>query len=306
MSCKKIVILGTASQVPSINRNHVGLFLRWEKEDILFDPGEGTQRQLLKFKVPLSKIKKIIISHFHGDHCLGLPGVIQRLSLNQVKHPVEIIYPKAGEKFLKNLINAAVFHNNLDIIYHPIKEEGPIKCEGEIIITAYRLEHSIETFGYRICDPIKWNIIPSRLPSGVKKEAIGDLKKNGFIEFEGKKIFLKDVAIPKMRQVFGYLMDTKICEGAYKIANHAEVLVCESTYLSSEEHLALNYKHLTASQAAEIAAKSNAKQLVLTHFSQRYTTYQLFEEEAKKIHPTTIAASDGMEIKFPRIKRELK
>ncbi len=101
MGQKKLVVLGTASQVPSTFRNHVGLFLRWDKEDFLFDPGEGTQRQIIKFKVPINRIKKIFISHFHGDHCLGLPGIIQRLSLNQIKHPVEIIYPKEGEIFFK-------------------------------------------------------------------------------------------------------------------------------------------------------------------------------------------------------------
>ena len=301
---KKIIILGTASQVPSRQRNHVGLFLRWDTEDLLFDPGEGTQRQLIRFKVPVNKIRKIFISHFHGDHCLGLPGIIQRLSLNQVKHPVEIIYPKTGEKFLKNLINCAVFHNNLKIIYHPIEEQGDIKTNSDIKIQAYLLKHGIETFGYRITDPITWNIVPSKLPKGLRKEALGELKKRGVIDFQGRKIFLHEVAVPKKRQIFGYCMDTKLCENAYKIAKDADIFVCESTYLSKEESLASNYNHLTATQAGEIASKSNSKQLILTHFSQRYSKNDLFEEEAKKIHPTTIAAYDGMEIVFPQVKRQ--
>ncbi len=305
MDKKKVVVLGTASQVPSTKRNHVGLFLRWEKEDILFDPGEGTQRQLISFKVPINRIKKIIISHFHGDHCLGLPGVIQRLSLNQIQHPVELIYPKEGEIFLKNLINAAIFHNNLEIIYRPIHEEGQVKTQGDILIYAYRLNHGVDTYGFRILDPVKWNIIPDKLPPELPKRYIGELKKNGTIEFKGKKILLKDVATPKKRQIFSYCMDTKICENAFKIARDADILVCEATYLSSEKELAESYNHLTAEQAALIAQKSHVDKLILTHFSQRYKNHLLFEQEAKKIHPNTIAAVDGMEIEFSKVKRNI-
>ncbi|WP_461833014.1 ribonuclease Z [Desulfothermus sp.] len=305
MGQKKIVVLGTASQVPTTFRNHVGLFLRWENEDFLFDPGEGTQRQLIRFKVPINRIKKIFISHFHGDHCLGLPGIIQRLSLNQIKHPVEIIYPKQGEVFVKNLINAAVFHNNLELIFCPIDNDGKITVSGDVLIHAYKLDHGIDCFGFRISDPPKWNIIPSKLPKDLPKEAIGELKDRGMIEFKGQRIFLQQVAVPKKTQIFSYVMDTRICDSAYKIADSADILVCESTYLSTEIKLAESYKHLTARQAAEIAKKSKAKKLILTHFSQRYNIPEVFEQEAKNIFKNTIAAIDGMEVKFEIIKRSV-
>jgi len=305
MAQKKIVVLGTASQVPTTFRNHVGLFLRWENEDFLFDPGEGTQRQIIRFKVPINRIKKIFISHFHGDHCLGLPGIIQRLSLNQINHPVEIIYPKEGELFLRNLINAAIFHNNLELIFCPIEHDGKISVSGEVLIEAYKLDHGIDCYGFRISDPLKWNVIPSKLPKDLPKEAIGELKNRGMIEFKGQKVFLQQVAVPKKRQIFSYIMDTRICNSAYKIADSADILVCESTYLSTETKLAENYKHLTAMQAAEIAKKSKVKKLILTHFSQRYNTTEVFEQEAQKIFKNTIAARDGMEIEFEAIRRNI-
>lgn len=305
MGTKKIIVLGTASQVPSTNRNHIAVFIRWDEEDILIDPGEGTQRQMIRFGVPINKIKKILITHFHGDHCLGLPGVIQRLSLNKVKHPIEIFYPKQGEVFLHNLINSAIFHNNLELIFKPIEDDGEIPCNGQIKIHAFKLDHGVETFGYKISDPTRWNIIPTKLPIDFKKELIGELKKNKFIEYKGQKIYLHEVAVSKKSQVIGYCLDTKVCENAYKIAKDVDILICESTYLSQDEELALNYKHLTATQAATIAKDANANKLILLHYSQRYPNHQLFEEEAKKIHENVSAAFDGMEIDLPHIKREI-
>ena len=125
------------------------------------------------------------------------------------------------------------------------------------------------------------------------------------IEFKGQRIFLQQVAVPKKRQIFSYVMDTRICDSAYKIADSADILVCESTYLSTETKLAENYKHLTARQAAEIAKKSKAKKLILTHFSQRYNISEVFEQEAKNIFKNTIAAIDGMEVEFEIIKRSV-
>lgn len=305
MSTKKIVVLGTASQVPSTNRNHISVFIRWEEEDILIDPGEGTQRQLIRFGVPLNRIGKILISHFHGDHCLGLPGVIQRLSLNQVKHPIEIIYPEKGDVYLHNLINSAVFHNNLQLIFTPVKDDGEVKTNTSTKISAYRLEHGVETFGYRIYNEIQWNIIPSKLPKDFPKQLIGELKKNKVVEFNGKKILIHQVAVPKKNQVVGYCLDTRICENAYKIAHQADVFICESTYLSQDEDLATSYKHLTSRQAATIAKEAKAQKLILLHYSQRYQNHLLFEQEAKEIHKDVIAAVDGLEVVLPKVKREI-
>ena len=126
MSSRRFIALGTASQVPTRERNHNGYFLRWDAEGFLFDPGEGTQRQMIFADVSASSITKIFITHFHGDHCLGLAGVLQRLSLDQVPQTVQIFYPASGEKYLDNLANASIYYNVARTEKVPVNQEGII------------------------------------------------------------------------------------------------------------------------------------------------------------------------------------
>ncbi len=305
MATRSIVTLGTSSQVPKKNRNHIGLFLRWDKEDILFDPGEGTQRQMITFGVPLNRIKKIFITHFHGDHCLGLPGIIQRLSLHQISHPVDIIFPKSGENHLKSLLSSAIFHNRVNLRFIPVEKSGEIELEGDIRAWAMRLEHGVDTFGYKIADKKQWNILPHRLPEKMDKKLIPLLKERGWIEFNGKKIFLQEVAVEKEGQSFAFCMDTKYCDSALELAKDTTVLACESTYLDEDRSLAQKYLHLTAKEAAHIASVSNTHLLILMHFSQRYTQIFPFEKEAREVFPNSVAAHDGMKMELPPIKRKL-
>src|SRR2546421_113610 len=132
MSAKTFFALGTASQVPTRERNHNGYFVRWDKQGFLFDPGEGTQRQMIFAGVSASEITKIFITHFHGDHCLGLPGVLQRLSLDKVSHEVEVFYPASGKRYVENLRNSSIYYNTVSIIEHPISEAGTIYEDQEI------------------------------------------------------------------------------------------------------------------------------------------------------------------------------
>ena len=116
MSSRRFIALGTASQVPTRERNHNGYLVRWDEQGFLFDPGEGTQRQMIFAGVSATEITKIFITHFHGDHCLGLPGILQRLSLDKITHTVEIYYPRYGQKFIDNLRNASIYHNTAAIV----------------------------------------------------------------------------------------------------------------------------------------------------------------------------------------------
>ena len=120
MSIREAVFLGTASQVPTRTRNHNAVFLFWDDLGILFDPGEGTQRQMVRAGLPASRITHIAVTHFHGDHCLGLPGIIQRLSLDGVEHPVEVIYPRSGQVYLERLRHASIFYDGATIVPRPV------------------------------------------------------------------------------------------------------------------------------------------------------------------------------------------
>src|SRR5438046_8562906 len=116
MAAREVILLGTSSQVPTRARNHNALFLRWDEYGILFDPGEGTQRQMIRAGLTATQITHIAITHFHGDHCLGLAGIIQRLSLDRVTHPVEVIYPQSGQVFFERLRHASSFYEVATLI----------------------------------------------------------------------------------------------------------------------------------------------------------------------------------------------
>lgn len=301
MSAHTFIALGTASQVPTRERNHNGYFIRWDTEGFLLDPGEGTQRQMTFAGISASQITKIFITHFHGDHCLGLAGVLQRLSLDRVLHEVEIYYPKYGQKFVENLRNSSVYHNVAKIVEKPFFDEGVIFQDDKLKIETLKLDHSVESWGYRFRENDSVTMQTEKLKEfGIFGRDIGKIKSEGQIEIDGKTILLDRVSIFKKGLSAAFVMDTRLCDAAYRLAENVDMLICESTYLSAETAEAEKNAHLTAKQAAEIAEKAGAGKLVLTHFSQRYLSVREFEEEAKTIHPDTVAARDGSEIKILR------
>ncbi|MFP4630303.1 MAG: MBL fold metallo-hydrolase [Desulfohalobiaceae bacterium] len=305
MSDKLLTVLGTASQVPTKKRNHIGCFLQWKGSFFLFDPGEGTQRQLLLYDLPYSRISKIFISHFHGDHCLGLPGVIQRLSLAAVEQELEIYYPASGQRFVRNLLGCASFHNRLRIKEIPVQESGLICSQEGLQIQARQLSHTLESWGYRVQEPDAWTVQPGLLPQGLTGRLVGRLKQEGSLEFAGRVVRLQDVAVHKPGYSLAYVLDTRYCQAALDLALEADMLVTESTYLESELQLAENYGHLTAAQAARLAREAKVSRLVLLHFSQRYHSLAGFREEAEALHPDLVVARDGEQVALPARRRDL-
>lgn len=303
MSQRRFIALGTASQVPTRSRNHNGYFLRWDQEGFLFDPGEGTQRQMIHSGVAAPDITKIFITHFHGDHCLGLAGVLQRLSLDRIPHTVQIFYPKSGQKFLDNLKNASIYHQTATIEEHPISKAGIIFEDKNLTIETQKLKHSAESWGYKIAEKDSVTMLPEKLKEfKIERENIGKLQRNGLIEIDGKTLNLKDFSVGKKGQSFAFVMDTRVCDNAYKLAKEVDLLVIESTYLKTETEEAIAHGHLTATQAAEIARDSNVNKLVLTHFSQRYPRIKDFLNEAKEIHSKVVAVKDGDFVDLPKRK----
>ena len=294
MSARVFIALGTASQVPTRERNHNGYFIRWDNHGFLLDPGEGTQRQMIFAGVSASQITKIFITHFHGDHCLGLAGILQRLSLDKVQHTVKLFYPKSGQQYVENLKNASIFHNVATIEDFPIDEEGVIFETDDYYIETRKLSHTVECWGYRFVEKDTFKMLPENLDNlGVKGKNIAILKREGSIEIDGKTIKVEDCGIFKKGQTFAFVMDTRSCQNAFALAKDVDLLVCESTYLKSETKEADAHGHLTAEKAAKIAKNSGAKLLALTHYSQRYLHRKDFLKEAKKVHENTIAMKDG-------------
>jgi ribonuclease Z len=278
---RELVVLGTGSQVASRERSQNGYFLRWDSEGFLFDPGEGTQRQMLYAGVAAGAITRLCVTHFHGDHCLGVPGVIQRLSLDNVQHPVHAHYPESGQEYFTRLRYAASFFERATVLEEPIEEGGLLAVGSFGQLWTRRLEHPIESFGYQLIEPDGRRMLPDRLAQyGVTGPAVSRLQQAGSLVVDGRTVTVEQVSEPRPGQRFAFVMDTRLCEGVFQLADQADLLVIESTYLSSEGELARNFGHLTARQAARVAEECGVRKLVLTHFSQRYTDPTRFHEEA--------------------------
>lgn len=302
MSQRELVILGTASQVPTKQRNHNGYLLRWDGEGMLFDPGEGTQRQMIHAGVSATDITRIGITHFHGDHSLGLAGVVQRISLDRVPHPVDVYYPASGEQFYQRLCHSTAYHQTGELRPHPIAEPGPLEAPAApFTLRTERLSHPVEAFGYRLTEPDGRRILPERLRElGLAGPVVGRLQRDGRVEKDGRVITLDEVSEPRRGQSFAFVMDTRLCDGVHELARGVDMLVIEATFLDADGHLATEFGHLTAGEAGLVAARAGARTLVLTHFSQRYRTLDDHLEEARTYFDGEIVvAEDLMRIPLP-------
>jgi len=302
VSVRELVVLGTGSQVPTRNRNHNGYLLRWDDLGLLFDPGEGTQRQLQFAGVPASAISRLCLTHFHGDHCLGVPGIVQRLSLDAVTHPVYAHYPASGRVFFERLRYASLFHEVARLIEEPIQREGTIARGSFGELNVKRLDHPVESFGYQLVEPAGRRMLPELLARfGITGPEIGRLQREGSLRVGPRSVSVRQVSVHRDGQRFAFVMDTRLCDGVYALAENADLLVIESTFLSTESALAARYGHLTAAQAGQVAAESRVRKLVLTHFSQRYDDLERFREEAgEKFDGEIVVAEDLARVPVPK------
>jgi ribonuclease Z len=299
---RELVVLGTASQAPTRYRNHNGYFLRWDDEGILFDPGEGTQRQMLLASVRSSSITRICITHFHGDHSLGLPGVVQRLSLDEVDHPVTLYYPASGTPYVERLLHASVFEERITLQLRPVAEPGAVEAGPPFALEAARLDHEPETMGWRLAEPAGRTMLPDRLAEmGVHGPDVGRLMREGRLSVTGRPepVHLEDVSVERPGQVVAFVMDTGLCDAAFALAEGADLLVCEATFAEEDADLARRFRHLTAAQAGRIAAESGARRLVITHFSQRYPDAGVLAEEAGAVFADVVCAEDLLRVAVP-------
>ena len=307
MASRELVILGTASQAPTRARNHNGYLLRWDGQGLLFDPGEGTQRQMLLAGVRASEITRICVTHFHGDHCLGLPGVLQRISLDRVAHDIVCHYPAGGQEFFSRLRHAAYFHDLATVREHPVTADaGPAMLAGtaDWQLTAWPLSHRVPTVGYQLAEPDGRRMRPDRLAAlGISGPDVGRLAREGGLDVAGQRVSLEEVSEPRSGQRFAFIMDTRLCEDAFALAEGADLVVCEATFLDADAELAPAYGHLTARQAGQIAAECGVRTLVLSHFSQRYAHQdpRRFADEAGAVFGGEIVvAADLDRVPVPR------
>jgi ribonuclease Z len=328
MADRELVIFGTASQAPTRTRNHNGYLLRWDGAGLLFDPGEGTQRQMLLAGARASEITRICVSHFHGDHCLGLPGVLQRIGLDRVAHEVVCHYPAEGQEYFGHLRHAAYYHDVGAIREQPVGPEVTVLADpgladpgwaepgraepgraepGGFRLTARPLSHRVPTVGYQLAEPDGRRMLPERLAAlEISGREVGRLAREGRLDVAGRTVSLDEVSEPRPGQRFAFIMDTRLCDNAFALAERADLIVCEATFLDDDAELAPAYGHLTARQAGQIAAESGVRTLVLSHFSQRYAHQDpgRFADEAGAVFGGEIVvAADLDRIPVPRRRR---
>jgi ribonuclease Z len=248
--------------------------------------------------IKITRVTKILISHWHGDHVLGLPGLIQTLGASEYSEVLEIYGPVGTKERFKAMFDAFVFDRRLDMKIEEVKE-GIFFQNKNFSLEAFELEHKVKTFGFRFVEEDRRRIDVK----AVKKLGIppgpllGKLQDNKVVTFKGKKISPKDTTYTVEGKKIAYIADTVLCNNCYKLAKDADVLVCESTYASNLLSKAEEYYHMTSKQAALIASKANAEKLILTHFSNRYKNTQELEEDARNVFDNTLCAYDLMKVK---------
>jgi ribonuclease Z len=278
---RELVVLGTASQAPTRRRNHNGYLLRWDEDVLLFDPGEGTQRQLVLAGLSAAAIDRICLTHAHGDHTLGLPGVLARRELDLAGNPaapVVVHYPAAATPDVAVLRRAGAPRGPLPAVESPVAVTAtgpdgliPVASTPRWTLSAAPLDHSVPAVGYRLVERAGRTMLPERLErAGVAGPAVGELIAVGALHVGGRLVRLEDVSRPRPGQVFALIMDTRQTPAVLALARGADLAVIESTFLDEDAALAEEYGHLTAGQTGRLARLAGVRQLVLTHFSRRY------------------------------------
>ncbi|GGS47130.1 ribonuclease Z [Planobispora rosea] len=305
MSLRELVVLGTSSAVPTRHRNHNGYLLLWDGQGFLFDPGEGTQRQMTRAGVGSHDITWICVTHFHGDHCLGVPGIVQRIARDGVAHPVQAAYPASGETFWRRLRHASAFADTRVIAERPVSGEVATFDAGPVTLTARPLSHPVEAYGYRLDEPDGRRMLPERLRErGIAGPLVGELQRAGTVTApDGSTVRLEECSEPRPGQSAAFIMDTRLCDGVFALAEGVDLLVIESTFLAEETSLAMDYGHLTAAHAGRVAAESGARRLVLTHISERYgigDEPRFVEEAGRFFDGDIVLAQDLARVPVPR------
>ncbi|WP_433333783.1 ribonuclease Z [Spirillospora sp. CA-294931] len=306
MSVRDLVVLGSASAVPTKSRNHNGYFLRWDGHGLLFDPGEGTQRQMALAGVTASDLTWICVTHFHGDHCLGVPGIVQRIARDGVQHRVNAVFPASGRDYWERLRHATAFRDTEVIDERPVSGDRMALDTGDAPFTlmARRLSHPVEAYGYRLEEPDGLTMLPGELAArGVHGPMVRRLRDEGRVTLpDGTTVALDECSVRRPGQKLAFVMDTRLCDGVTELAEGVDMLVIESTFLDSETAHAQEYGHLTAGQAGKVAAEAGVRRLVLTHFSERYRLEdepRFLEEAAAAFHGDIVLAHDFDRVPMP-------
>ena len=293
----EIIFLGTSCMQPTKERNHPSFLLKYKTENILFDCGENVQRQMRITGIKPAKITRLLISHWHGDHVFGIPGLINSMGSDQYAKKLNIYGPKGSEKYFNHMLKSFA---GSGVIENEVKEvtSGKFYENDDFMLIAEKLKHSAECIGFSFIEKDKRRVNTLKAEkSGLSGPILGELQKGKTVTFKGKKIKPDDVTYLVQGKKISYIADTLPCNGANKLAENADLVISEGTHLSDIGEKTKKYMHLTVKDAALIASENGAKKLVITHISPRYKSISEIVEEARTYFDETIVAEDFMRIR---------
>lgn|SRR3989344_674742 len=298
----RLTFLGTSSMLPTRERNHSSILLQYLNEGIMIDCGEGTQKQLRIANIPPTKITKLLITHFHGDHVLGIPGLLHCLVADNYQKKLEIYGPIGTKKYIDYMMKGISFKEfkRLNYSITELSSSRVFYKDKNFSLKCGKANHNIPTLTYSFIENYKRKINLKYIAKfGLKTHPLlGQLQKGKDISYNGHKIKAKDATIIKKGRKITVILDTAVSSSLSSFAKDSDLLVCESTWAEDMERFTEKRKHLTSKQAAQIAKKAKAKKLILTHFSQRYKNLEELLKEAKKVFKNTELAKDFMKIEI--------
>ncbi len=302
-STMKITFLGTSGCIPTEKRGLSAIHLDYLGEQMLFDCGEGTQRQMRTAGLNFMNLDNIYITHLHADHFLGLGGMMQSMDFLERERPLTIHGPTGTEDAVEKLLTIGTF--KMDHLTVKVNEvaEGLVFRGTRYTITAANTEHTRASLAYCfIEDPHQKFQKQTALDLGVPEGRLfSQLQRGEQIEVKGKTITPQQVLSPPIagRKIV-YTGDTRPCRQVIELAKDADLLIHESMFSSDDEEATKDAAHSTTKQAAEVAKKAGVKKLYLTHISQRYTDPKKLQDEAREIFPQTHVAEDFTKVIIPK------
>ena len=296
----EVIPLGTGSALPTKTRHLAGTFVRREGRGVLFDCGEGTQLQLVRGGLTRGRLDCVCITHLHGDHLYGLPGLVTTLALLERADPLTLVGPVGLRDVLTALPGLKSDWLPFETRYVELAEgtEHAVVYEDEaVVIEARPIEHRVPCFGFRYQE----NTRPGSVDGAAARAAgisegwqFEALKRREPVTLEDGTVVQPDALVgpPRPGGVFAYVLDTVPCENGRRLADGADLLMHEATFTDEHAERAAQVGHSTARQAAEVAHDAGAGRLLITHFSARYTDASALVAEAREVFPATDAAEE--------------
>ena len=288
-----VTILGSSGSSPAKGRQMPAVALKHEGDIFLFDCGEGTQMQMIRYGINSYKVKAIFISHAHGDHIIGIAGLVRTLALNNRREELTIFVPRGQERIIKTLV---LFDRALISYKISIVGIGPgVVYKGkDFTVSSFSLNHTIPTCGYVFKENDRRKFMKERCRKlGIEGAMFSELEKKGRIKAGKKTVTFSSVTTLKTGRKIVYAVDTRPTRSTITAAKNADLLIHESSYTDEYKELAVQRKHSTALEVADVARRAGAKRLVLIHISTRFKTGKPLIDEARKIFKDTTVAEDG-------------